>query len=168
MASVAETSMPKSSPLLVSKTVTERPSVSGFQRSVLSKLSVQLVDVHGRRIALAGAVGQGAGWRPLVRFSLVGTGSVELFVATRLLARTAAQAKPVRPLCGAAESAPWLGTQVGENRQHAPVILGRGRQAELGEDARHVLLDRTQRDHHSLGDRLIRAALGHQLQHLAL
>ena len=44
----------------------------------------------------------------------------------------------------------------------------RRRQAELGEDARHVLLDRAQGDEESLRDRLVRPALRHQLEHLAL
>ena len=48
-------------------------------------------------------------------------------------------------------------------------MVGRvGRQAELREDARHVLLDRAQGDEEPLRDRLVRAALGHQLEHLAL
>jgi hypothetical protein len=48
------------------------------------------------------------------------------------------------------------------------VILVRGGQAELAEDARHVLLDCAERDHHLVRDRLVRAALRHQLEHLAL
>src|SRR5690242_2386000 len=58
--------------------------------------------------------------------------------------------------------------QVGEHREHAPVILLVRRQAELHEDARDVLLDRTKRDDEALGDRLVGAALRHQLEHLAL
>ena len=41
-------------------------------------------------------------------------------------------------------------------------------QAELAEDARDVLLDRAQRDDELVGDPLVGAALGHQLEHLAL
>ena len=48
------------------------------------------------------------------------------------------------------------------------MILGAGAHAELGEDARHVLLDGVRRDDEHLGDALVRAALGHQLEHLAL
>ena len=40
--------------------------------------------------------------------------------------------------------------------------------AELGEDAGDVLLDRVRGDDELLGDALVRAALGHQLEHLAL
>ena len=48
------------------------------------------------------------------------------------------------------------------------MILLVGGETKLPEDARHVLLDRAQRHHHLLGDRLVRAALRHQLEHLAL
>jgi hypothetical protein len=37
--------------------------------SVVAKLSVQHVDVHGHRIAPRAVPDQGAGWRPMVRFS---------------------------------------------------------------------------------------------------
>ena len=55
-----------------------------------------------------------------------------------------------------------------QHREHAPVVLGRGRQAELREDARHVLLDGTRRDEEPLADRVVGTSLGHQLEHLAL
>src|SRR5262245_57394336 len=61
-----------------------------------------------------------------------------------------------------------LRVEEAEHRQHAAVILGRSRQPQLREDARYVLLDRTGRDEETLPDRLVRAALGHQLEHLAL
>ena len=48
------------------------------------------------------------------------------------------------------------------------MILGRCRKPELHEDARDVLLDRAGRDEEPLPDRLVRAPLGHQLEHLAL
>ena len=48
------------------------------------------------------------------------------------------------------------------------MVVGRRRQAELREDARHVLLDRAERDEEPLSDGLVRAPLGHQLEHLAL
>jgi hypothetical protein len=48
------------------------------------------------------------------------------------------------------------------------VICGAGGQVELGEDARHVLLDGAQRDEELVRDRLVRTSLGHKLQHLAL
>ena len=48
------------------------------------------------------------------------------------------------------------------------MIVGAGRQAELREDAGHVLLDRAQGHEHPIGDRLVRAALCHQLEDFAL
>ena len=48
------------------------------------------------------------------------------------------------------------------------MVLAAGRHAELAEDARDVLLDGVRRDDELLGDALVRAALGHQLEHLAL
>ncbi len=48
------------------------------------------------------------------------------------------------------------------------MILGRRGEVELEEDARDVLLDRAWRDEEPVGDRLVRAALGHELEHLAL
>ena len=55
-----------------------------------------------------------------------------------------------------------------QHGEHAAVVLGAGGHAELGEDARDVLLDRVRRDDEHLGDALVRAPLGHQLEHLAL
>ena len=48
------------------------------------------------------------------------------------------------------------------------MIVRRRGEVELDEDARHVLLDRAWRDEEPVGDRLVRAALGHELEHLAL
>ena len=48
------------------------------------------------------------------------------------------------------------------------MVLGGRRQAELPEDARDVLLDCARRDEEPLADRLVRAPLGHQLEHLGL
>jgi hypothetical protein len=48
------------------------------------------------------------------------------------------------------------------------VIVGARRQAELREDARHVLLHRAEGDEQPFRDRLVRASLRHQLEHLAL
>src|SRR3954452_18886485 len=56
----------------------------------------------------------------------------------------------------------------GEDGEHAPVVVGRRRQSELVEDVAHVLLDRAVGDHQLRGDRMIRTALGHQLEDLAL
>src|SRR5437868_13680063 len=62
----------------------------------------------------------------------------------------------------------WLLAQEREHREHAAVVLGGGRQPELHEDARHVLLDGAHGHEHPLGDRLVRTAFRHQLEHLAL
>src|SRR5262245_14662351 len=48
------------------------------------------------------------------------------------------------------------------------MILGGGGQVELAEDARDVLLDGSLGDDQPLGDRLVRAPFGHQLEYLAL
>ena len=48
------------------------------------------------------------------------------------------------------------------------MVLRARRQTELLEDARHVLLHGARRDEEALRDRLVRAALGHLLEHLAL
>ena len=58
--------------------------------------------------------------------------------------------------------------QPGEHGQHAAVVVLGGRQAELHEDVRDVLLDRALGDHQLLGDGRVRAALGHQPEHVAL
>ena len=48
------------------------------------------------------------------------------------------------------------------------MVAGVGRQAQLGEDARDVLLDCALGDEEPVADRLVRPALRHQLEHLAL
>ena len=58
--------------------------------------------------------------------------------------------------------------EVAQHGQHAPVRLVGGRQAELEEDVRHVLLDGALGDDERLGDQAVGAALGHQPEHLAL
>src|SRR3954447_25297730 len=58
--------------------------------------------------------------------------------------------------------------QVAEDRHHPAVLLPRGGDAELGEDARDVLLGAALRDLEPLGDREVRAALGHQREHVTL
>src|SRR6266540_4239083 len=55
-----------------------------------------------------------------------------------------------------------------ERREHAAVVLGGRRQAQLPEDARDVLLDRAWGDDEALGDRLVRPSLRDELEHLAL
>jgi len=55
--------------------------------------------------------------------------------------------------------------QYGEN---PAVVLGRGGQLELGEDAGHVLLHRPACDHERFGDCLVAASLGHQFQDVVL
>src|SRR6266545_7138314 len=63
---------------------------------------------------------------------------------------------------------PALGPQEGEHGEHAAAVIALRAQAKLLEDARDVLLHRALGDHEALGDALVRAALGHQLEHLAL
>src|SRR5262249_16429465 len=60
------------------------------------------------------------------------------------------------------------GAQVREHGEHPAVVVVAGREIELGEDARHVLLDCAQGHEQPLCDRLVGAPFGHQLQHLAL
>src|SRR3954454_6314074 len=48
------------------------------------------------------------------------------------------------------------------------MVLSGWWQGELGEDAGHVLLHGTFRDHKGIGDRPVAAPLRHQRQHLAL
>src|SRR3954467_8027328 len=74
-----------------------------------------------------------------------------------------AQVREAEPAqCGSARP------QVGEHRQDAAVVVLVGREAELAEDRRHVLLHRPVRDLQSLADALVRASFGHELEHLAL
>src|SRR5262249_20873044 len=71
-----------------------------------------------------------------------------------------------RPAAGARVTR--SGAQEGEHGQHAAVIVPRRGQVQLREDARHVLLNRALADHELLGDGVVRAALCHQPEHLAL
>ena len=87
--------------------------------------------------------------------------------------RTAARRVRVRLADFAAKNArsrcpARLRAEEAEDGQHAAMVLGGGRQSELREDARDVLLDRTRRDEEALSDRLVRPAFGHQFHHLAL
>jgi hypothetical protein len=61
-----------------------------------------------------------------------------------------------------------LRVEEGEYHENAAVIGGADGQVELVEDARDVLLHRPFGDHQTFRDPLVRAALGHQLEHLAL
>src|SRR5205823_8550246 len=61
-----------------------------------------------------------------------------------------------------------LRAEEGEYREHAAVVVAADAQAELVEDARDVLLHGPFGDHQALRNPLLRAALGHQLEHLAL
>src|SRR5207237_9521029 len=61
-----------------------------------------------------------------------------------------------------------LPLEIRQDRQDAAVVLGAGRETELAEDAGDVLLDCALGHDHALGDRLVGAALGHQLEHLLL
>ena len=58
--------------------------------------------------------------------------------------------------------------EVPQDGEDAPVLGARVGQPELREDRRHVLLGAAQRDPGPLGDRRVRAALGEELEHLAL
>jgi hypothetical protein len=58
--------------------------------------------------------------------------------------------------------------EVEQDRQNAPRFAAAGRQSELAEDARDVLLHRPRRDDERLGDPRVGAAFGHQLENLAL
>src|SRR5947207_10690128 len=60
------------------------------------------------------------------------------------------------------------GAKERQHREHPARLAARRRQAELAEDARDVLLDRAEGDHEPVGDPLVRASGGHQLEHLAL
>ena len=56
---------------------------------------------------------------------------------------------------------PYLAVQVGEHREDAAVVLGGRRQAELPEDARHVLLDGARCE---LGDWVVVAVAADELK----
>ena len=61
-----------------------------------------------------------------------------------------------------------LNAQEREHGEHAAVVLGAAGDAELGEDARSRASRPRRGDDEHLGDAPVRAALGHQLEHLAL
>src|SRR6188508_1161816 len=79
---------------------------------------------------------------------------------------------PSRRSASSSDARPELGrlplAEVGEHRQHAAVVLARLFERELREDPSHVALDRLRVEHEALGDALVRAALGHEAQDLAL
>jgi hypothetical protein len=52
--------------------------------------------------------------------------------------------------------------QVSQNGEHAPVVLGRLRESELGEGAPDMRLDRFRAEPENPADALVRAALGNQ------
>src|SRR5215208_5648137 len=60
------------------------------------------------------------------------------------------------------------GPQEHQHRQDAARLAARRGQPELVEDARRVLLDGARRDIEAVGDPLVRATCGHQLEHVAL
>ena len=60
------------------------------------------------------------------------------------------------------------GAQVGEHREHAAVVVWVGGSPSFPKMRRDVLLDGALGDDELLGDRVVRAALGHQPEHLAL
>src|SRR5262249_50429144 len=67
-----------------------------------------------------------------------------------------------------AASSRCLRAEETKDGEDAAMVLGRRRQPELREDGGHVLLHRTRRDEEPLADRLVRTALRHELEHLAL
>jgi hypothetical protein len=60
-----------------------------------------------------------------------------------------------------------VAVEKGEHGQAAPVVVGGLRDAQLHENAAHVLLDRALRDPQLVGDAGIRPALGHESQHFS-
>ena len=72
------------------------------------------------------------------------------------------------PRAAVAAQAASSAAEVGQDGEHPPVIVGRRQQLELREDVGDVRLDRLRREEQAVADRLVRAALGHQRQHLAL
>src|SRR3954453_5080583 len=58
--------------------------------------------------------------------------------------------------------------QVREYSEHAAVLVARGRYAQLGQHAGDVALDRALAEDELLADGLVRHALCHELEHLAL
>src|SRR5690349_1542972 len=83
--------------------------------------------------------------------------------ATRGVANTAGCRPGVRP-----GSPPGVRLQEGQHRPHAAVAVVVAVQAELGEDARDVLLHRALGDAEALGDAVVRVPLGHEREDLVL
>src|SRR5690349_23154101 len=65
-------------------------------------------------------------------------------------------------------TAPPLSPQVGENGEHATVVLRRLSDSELGEGASDVRLDRLRAEPECATDSVVRASLRHQRKDLAL
>src|SRR5829696_6994987 len=159
MASELETSISKSSSFFESKTETVSRFVSVCQRSATSRPST--ARKSSSRV-----------WLPFISASRVLCMTRPAFHPPRVLKMRPTSVFPVAGTerqCGSPHRRRGgLAAQVGENCEHAPVVFRRRREPQLPEDARHVLLDRTERDHETLGDRLVRLALRHQLEHLTL
>src|SRR5918993_2914347 len=62
----------------------------------------------------------------------------------------------------------WSRPKVEKDGQNSARLLSGGRNAQLVEDARHVLLRGAQTDHQSVGDSLVGCARRHQLEHVTL
>src|SRR6266540_50851 len=60
------------------------------------------------------------------------------------------------------------GPEEREHREHPAMVVRRGGEVELGEDVSNVALDRLGRYEHPLGYGLVRPALGHERQDLAV
>src|SRR6266567_6170915 len=74
---------------------------------------------------------------------------------------------PFQPRIAVAEEAPSSGTEIGEDGEYAPVIVGCECEVKLLEDAVHVRLDRLGAEEELLADALVGAAFGHQAEYLA-
>ena len=74
----------------------------------------------------------------------------------------------IRACAACRRTARMLRAEVGEHREHAAVLVGRGRQPELAEDAVDVRVDRLLAEEEAPADRGVRMALGDQAEQLAL
>ena len=103
----------------------------------------------------------------LVRDMLVARGATreEIDSHSRALARSRARLAELIRGPGSGGSA---AAKVGENGEDAPVVRIGGGQAKLGEDVGNVLFDRADGQEELLGDAGVRAAFGHETEHLTL
>src|SRR4051812_41673846 len=102
--------------------------------------------------------------------SVVVTGTLggSLMEATLIPATAGETRLPDRLIRPADPSGGGLVAQVGEHSEDAPMVARRRGDLQLVEDARHVLLDGGLADHERLRDPLVRLALGHRGEDVAL